>query len=104
MSNVDRLESCEIVSWLRGRAEHFLDMANELESIQGKNHGPITVQSIVDQMRGRSMRIGTVAVEMWCDVALLKEVMTPDHGFIRDPKRGWYKWHETAVLALQGEA
>lgn len=99
------MNTSEVIQWLRQQSLRFKEMADEIELAFGTqiNVGPISPQvspngtvdsqEVIKAMKGRSMRIASLAKQMNVTPEALENVMTDTNGF-KLGDRGWYS-HES---------
>lgn len=91
------LNTTNVVGWLRLQSRQLAKMADDIEATLGgssprlqiRSDEPLAAETVVAQMNGRAMRLGSLAKEMGRSESELKAIMTEKNGFTRGP-RAWY--------------
>lgn len=106
MNNTQKVpEFTALCEWLRSQAADFIDLADRLERVVGKNFGQnlqlmnfgkryvFTVSPDMVRLTlagGKQLRKAKIAEEIGCDVSALDEVLTEMNGFAHGG-RGWWR-------------
>ena len=96
----NQISSADVISWLRSQSSRFATMADDIEATFGDSQSRpqvrstdlLTVEAVVIQMNGRSMRVSSLAREMGRSKSEFGNLMTVENGFSRRNQRGWYAY------------